>query len=219
MILQGLGQREEIGGVGYWHGIAVEVLYALFPTVEAATASFQESEASAGINIVAENLGIGDESYRLPNIVHFRMGNVRVFVNVIDPKFGDPEVYAKIAANKMVSTFAAPAAPTKPFRIDDISLTRASVPQLVLNNNSGESIFIYKIRMQTEYYWPRPGSPGSPTTRGSSEVNWSTPQEVKPGQTFRFPDDPQDYVNIEWAIFYFQDSSGQPYQVKYNIGS
>jgi len=103
LVLEGLGHREHIGeGISIWHGIAVQIYYTLFPTVEAATASFQQSKSKCK-TILAENLGMGNESYRLPNMVHFRMGNVRVFVKVTDPKFGDPEIYAKIVANKMVS--------------------------------------------------------------------------------------------------------------------
>jgi len=76
--------------------IIVEIYYALFPTVEAATTSFWQARSlfltrclveSLGEHIVLEDPGIGDESYRLrmdgvpSTTVFFRMGNLRVFVN------------------------------------------------------------------------------------------------------------------------------------------
>jgi len=76
--------------------IIVEIYYALFPTVEAATISFWQCRAlfltrclveSLSEHIVIEDPGIGDESYRLrmdgvpSTTVFFRMGNLRVFVN------------------------------------------------------------------------------------------------------------------------------------------
>lgn len=85
-----------------WYGRVIQIHYALFPTGEAATVSFQQSRSKCKA-IVAENLGIGNESYRLRSVVHFRMGNIRVLVNVIDSKLGDPETYAKVVADKMVS--------------------------------------------------------------------------------------------------------------------
>ena len=74
----------------------VEIYYALFPTVEEAAISFWQCRAlfltrclveGLGEQVVVEDLGIGDESYRLRidgvpvTTVYFRMGNLRVFVN------------------------------------------------------------------------------------------------------------------------------------------